>query len=237
MQWPTLQPGGTQQVVGEANFTDALEELAAGRTWAGPRTRWFTARLSREHTNPHDPGAVRVDIGGATVGYLPRDDAPRFHRVVEELAREHVPTTARARLTGGWERGPHGRGSIGVILDVDRRVSRRHADAPFLPGELTVAVHAQPTFRAALERLLHDADSAECTATLVPPPEAGPAALQVRIGDEPVGTVGDTATARHLPLVERVLAAGFPATCAAKIVRHGRGPGVTLRLPRSEDPT
>ncbi len=29
MQWPALQPGGAQQVVGEANYADALEELAA----------------------------------------------------------------------------------------------------------------------------------------------------------------------------------------------------------------
>jgi CHC2 zinc finger len=64
MQWPALQPGGSQAVVGEANYADTLERLAGGRTWSGPRTRWLTAQLVREHTNPHDPAAVRVEVSG-----------------------------------------------------------------------------------------------------------------------------------------------------------------------------
>jgi hypothetical protein len=236
LQWPALQPGGAQSVVGEANYADALEHLAGGRGWAGPRLRWFTACLRREHTNPHDPGAVRVDIGSATVGYLPRDDARRFHGVLDELARMHEPATARARLTGGWERGPYGRGSIGVSLDVDPSVVRRRPDAPFLPAEIDVAVRTNPARSSALDAALGDRDSLDCTASLLPPPEGGTPVLQVHIDGDGVGMLTEATTRRYLALVERVLAAGFPATCAATIVRRRHRPAIVVRLPRPDGP-
>ncbi len=85
--------------------------------------------------------------------------------------------------------------------------------------------------------MLDDADSVDRTATLLLPSEEGPLELQVRIGDEDVGTLTEATTARHLALVQRVLDAGFPATCAAKIMRRRHGPAVAVRLPRPDDPT
>jgi hypothetical protein len=232
LQWPTLQPGGPKNVVGEAVHADVLERLAGGRTWTGPRSRWFTARLVRERTNPHDPGAVRVEIGGDVVGYLPRGDAPNFHAVLAQLAHEHVPATARARLTGGWERGPHGRGSIGVVLDVDPHVLRRQPDAPFLPGEVSVRVRSDAHHVAALQRLFADVGSMQTTATVSAPREEAPETLRVMIAGLDVGVLPETSTAGYLPIVERVLAAGFPATCTALFEQRRQRPTLRVRLPR-----
>jgi hypothetical protein len=230
MQWPTLQPGGTQQVVGEAHYASALERLAHGRTWRGPRTRWFTARLAREHTNPHDPGAVRVDIGTDTVGYLPRADAPKFHPILEQLGSDQKVATTRARLTGGWERGPYGRGSLGVALDVDPRVIPCEADAPFLPPELTVPVRCTEQHHVALARLLGDAAALRTTARLLVP--AGPSdTLRISIAGDEVGTLTGTVARSQLPIVQRVLAAGFPASCTATIEQRPRRPALHLHLP------
>ena len=231
MQWPTLRPGGTQDVVGEANYADRLERLAGGRRFGGTRQRWFTARLTREHTNPHDPDAVRVDIGSGPVGYLPRDDAPRFHPVLAQLARVRRPATARARLTGGWERGPGGRGSIGVRLDLDPRLVATLADAPFLPGDAAVPVRVEESRRPAVARILGDADSRRTTATLVPAPDGG---VRVKIGDDEVGSLAGPVAARLAPVVARTRDAGFPATCAAVVHARRRGPVVEVYVPGAD---
>jgi hypothetical protein len=229
MQWPTLQPGGTQAVVGEASYANALERLARGRTWGGTRTRWFTARLSRERANPHDPDAVRVDIGSDTVGYLPRPDAPRFHPVLEQLQQRREIASARAHLTGGWERGPHGRGSIGVTLDLDPRLIPRQANAPFLPAELTVPTQNDEGQTAAIVELLGDSSSIHTTVELVPLERSE--TLRVSIAGEDIATLSGTVASAQLPIVRRVLAAGFPATCAATIERRRQGPALRLHLP------
>jgi hypothetical protein len=233
MQWPTLQPGGTQAVVGEASYAEALERIAHGRTWGGTRTRWFTACLSRDDANPHDADAVRVDIGGDTVGYLPRTDAPGFHAVLERLRQEQQVATARARLTGGWERGPYGRGAIGVMLDIDPRRVQRRRDAPFLPPGTTVLVVQDEDATATLEQFLGDSRSIEVTASLEPATEP-PETLRVSVAGREVGMVTGVIARVHLPVVGRVLARGFPATCAATIERRRRGPAVRLQLPRPD---
>jgi hypothetical protein len=61
-----------------------------------------------ESSNPYDRNAVRVDINGLQVGYLPRDDAKAFR---ERLAREHLTATSypcEAMIVGGWEGGHFG---------------------------------------------------------------------------------------------------------------------------------
>ena len=104
LQWPTLQPV-RQSVVGEAAHADVLEQLAGGRSWTGPRTRWFTARLVREHTNPHDPGAVNVPHRWSTVGYPPRGESPPTSSTGSSRSwPARAPAQPRARtLTGGWD--------------------------------------------------------------------------------------------------------------------------------------
>lgn len=50
-------------IVGEASYQDALDQLAGGKTDAGVHVqKWAT--LVMEKNNPLDPNAVRVDIEG-----------------------------------------------------------------------------------------------------------------------------------------------------------------------------
>jgi hypothetical protein len=171
---------------------------------------------------------------GATVGHLPRDDAPRFHGILDELAIVRAPATVRARLIGGWERGPYGRGSIGVVLDVDPCASRRRLDAPFLPAELAVRVDTATRHVPILRQLLGDARSLVATAAVVMSREDGLQVMRVCIAEDEIGTLTETMTARYVALERRVLAAGFPATCAAMIEEGTRGPKVRVWLPRPD---
>ena len=133
LQVPAINIGAQVDVVGEQHYQDALEALAAGRNAFGTRRRLLTVALVREPGNQYDPNAVRVDAAGATVGYLSRDDAPRFHAITDRLAREVIPATCRAMLTGGWNRGGADRGLIGIKIFTGRRPARWSGRTAFLP--------------------------------------------------------------------------------------------------------
>lgn len=88
-----------QEVVGEASYQPALRALKASE-----EKPFHRARLVPEDNNPYDEQAVRVDIGGTTVGYLPRASARAWRK-------HRVPTTCDAFLAdAGGDR------NIGVWL-------------------------------------------------------------------------------------------------------------------------
>jgi collagen type III alpha len=51
-----------------------------------------------EPDNPHDRNAVAVLIAGQTVGYLPREDAPAYSRVLQRLASQGFVAQVSARI-------------------------------------------------------------------------------------------------------------------------------------------
>ena len=103
-------------VVGESHYQPALERICGGRSDEGADEQ-ATATLILEDDNPYDRGnAVRVDIGGATVGYLTRDDAKRYRQLLKANAAQR---SCPAVIRGGWDRGDDDRGDFGVRLDLD----------------------------------------------------------------------------------------------------------------------
>ena len=233
LQWPTIQPGGTQEVVGEAAHVDALEAVAGGRTWAGPRHRLVSAALESEPANPHDPDAVRVRVGGETVGYLPRDDTPRFRALVTGLAARHDAAIARARLTGGWDRGSRGRGALGIELDVDPDLVPLRPGTPFLPDEIAVDVVGEDGHQGPLELLVEHAPGRIHVATLTETVAGQGPRISVEIDGVVVGALGRSATERYLPVVQAVTAGGFPTTCEAMVARGTRKYECRVLLPRA----
>lgn len=105
------------QVVGESSYQDALEEICGGRTEDGA-DEFVDAFLILEDTNPNDHNAVRVDIGGGTVGYLTRDFAVQYRQRLAEAGYPRLIGRCRAHIRGGWDRGGHDRGHFGVWLDL-----------------------------------------------------------------------------------------------------------------------
>lgn len=71
--WPA---GFHQEVVGESNYQDQLRAVGG----KGQVRLIIRAELVPESSNQYDPNAVRVDIKGAVVGYLPRADAKRYRK-------------------------------------------------------------------------------------------------------------------------------------------------------------
>jgi len=104
-------------VVGESHYQEALESICGKRNDDG-EDRIVDASLILEDSNPHDSHAVRVDIQGKTVGYLSQEDARRFRESVAQTGGTGGIVTCKARIRGGWDRGPDDRGHYGVSLNL-----------------------------------------------------------------------------------------------------------------------
>lgn len=105
------------EVVGESYHQDALERICGGRTRDGADHR-CSAALVLDNANRFDPMAVRVEIEGLLVGYLPRDLARAFRRALAKSAPRATVVRCPAWIRGGWDRGDGDRGDFGVRLDL-----------------------------------------------------------------------------------------------------------------------
>lgn len=225
MQVVSFRPAGYMvDVVGEANYQPALEWAAQGRTVDGPRRPLVTAQLVREPRNRYDRNAVRVDVGGHCVGYIPRGQASLFHSVLAQVRAAGMPATCRAWLTGGWDRGVLDRGHFGLQLDLhpDIQVVENGCVLPFGRGRVSVVEDCSDD---ELLELLEDDERIEVVARL----EAGDR-LRVFIGDLAVGGLTPMMSRRYERWVEQVSNAGLPASCEARVIREQRGPAVYLKL-------
>lgn len=240
-QLPTLAPGfDAIGVVGESNYQPALEHAAQGRTPDGCRVQHVMTQLVREPRNKYDRNAVRVDIDGRTVGYVPREDAPSLHHVLDHLASHGYPATCRAYLRGGWDRGRDDRGSIGCVLDLAQPLAVFDpATCGALPEGTRVSVTREEHYADRLGALLGGAKSRDVAASLRvvdADPHAkkpGPS-IEVR-ADGVIGYLTAKMTERHTPLLRFAEEHGLPLTTRTRIERGEKKVEAFVRLPK--DPT
>lgn len=104
------------EVVGESHYQDALERIVGGRTKDGAE-HYCVAHLVLEEKNPHDANAVRVEIDGMQVGYLPRRYAVSYRKQIARAGYARASGVAQAVIRGGWQRRGE-TGKFGVWLDI-----------------------------------------------------------------------------------------------------------------------
>lgn len=104
-------------VVGESRYQDALAIAAGGRTADGCE-KIVDAVLVLEDSNPHDPKAVQVLIGGKVCGYLSRDNARAYRKQLQRAGHPNITASCKAIIVGGWDRGKGDCGHFGVRLDL-----------------------------------------------------------------------------------------------------------------------
>lgn len=104
--------------VGESNYQRALERICGGHSRDGHEVE-VEADLVREPDNPYDSNAVGVRIEGATVGYLPRDQAARVSAQMVTDGIEHAG--CMAKIVGGWRTNQYDEGYFGVRLAIPRQ--------------------------------------------------------------------------------------------------------------------
>jgi hypothetical protein len=104
-------------IVGESRYQFELESICGGKTDDGHK-KVVEAVLIHEDSNPHDNKAVRIDIGGRTVGYLSRENAREYRKALKQKGHPGITASCSAVIVGGWDRGSRGQGHFGVKLDL-----------------------------------------------------------------------------------------------------------------------
>ena len=100
-------------VAGESHYQEALRALAPAA--GGESVRLGTeAVLVPEPDNPHDANAVRVEIAGSLVGYLPRAEAAAYAAMLAGLARRGRAAACEAVIAGRGDES--GTSNLGVFL-------------------------------------------------------------------------------------------------------------------------
>lgn len=88
------------------------------------RTLTIDATLVLENSNPHDENAVRVEIDGALIGYLSRENAPRYRTDLAAAGASAATVRCQARIVGGFETATGERANFGVRLDLSPMEAR-----------------------------------------------------------------------------------------------------------------
>jgi hypothetical protein len=112
-----LASGEDFDIVGEASYQDALDDLCGGKCEDGHSLR-VVAQLCFQEDNPYDPDAVVVLVDRQVVGYIPRTQAKRFRSEILRINPQERPVTCEARIVGGWDRGGGDEGHYGVRLSL-----------------------------------------------------------------------------------------------------------------------
>ena len=116
--------GFFMSVAGEQYHQDHLRRISPGKL--NDQRRYDTARLIREPANEHDANAVRIDVKGSPIGYLPSHNAETLAPSLDALAQKGIAVECRVTYTGGSA----GRNSIGATLGLSNQAVgeiNRHA--------------------------------------------------------------------------------------------------------------
>jgi hypothetical protein len=104
-------------VVGVSRRQDVLAAVVERHGRSG-RTVTVDASLVLEDSNSHDANAVRVEIDGALIGYLSRDNARRYRADLAAAGQPQATVRCKARIVGGFETSDGERAHFGVRLDL-----------------------------------------------------------------------------------------------------------------------
>jgi hypothetical protein len=112
LQWPAL--GRFEfPVVGESNYQSAIQSIAEASA-----SEQCIAVIVPEDNNKFDQLAVRIDIQNKTVGYMSKDDARSFRKLLSSKKISGKVTSCDAAIIGGFVLRDGSKASYGVTLDI-----------------------------------------------------------------------------------------------------------------------
>lgn len=99
----------TYNIVGEESYQSNIAKIA-GKKEIHSKFFEIPAKVISEPNNKFDPNAIKVEINGYTVGYLPKDEA-------RKLSGKKIKKVVPAVINGGWH-DEKSEGSYGVKLAI-----------------------------------------------------------------------------------------------------------------------
>lgn len=107
-----------QEVTGESHYQPALAEVSNHEDGV-VRRRDVVAVLVPEPENTYDRNAVRVEVFGRKVGYIPREDAEDVSPMLLALRKQGLLVGSRAEIIGGGLGHSGDKLSFGIRLQIE----------------------------------------------------------------------------------------------------------------------
>ena len=239
-QWQMVRLAGDGRVsvVGESHYQPALRAAAGGRTVARGDFESaipVQAVLIPEPSNRYDDHAVRVEVNGNTVGYLPREAAEEYQPVLLNLVQQGQLGWCSARVMDG----DHGLYGIWLHLASPDRVicANLAEDLEIVAADRDVTVTGEENHQDVLRQVLGTNRAVSAFASFAPcsitkGKYAGEEGLEVRINGQRVGELTKAMSDRYGALVQALTDAGRRPGCEAVIRSSDRGCEVSLRMPK-----
>ena len=105
------------EVVGESDYQGHLKSICGGCLKQGS-LKITIAELHYEDKNPCDSEAIRVEVNGKTVGYLPIEDARLYRKKIEKTGYEEITVSCNAIIFSEKKVGLFNKTVIGIWLDL-----------------------------------------------------------------------------------------------------------------------
>lgn len=227
-----------------------------GRQFGPAGTEFYlTARLIPEPHNKHDRNAVSVRLNGSTVGYLPREEAVHYARVLSALVAQGWLPQVGARVWGGertscdYDRRGRTVDRTEFIGSVRLDLAAPHLKVPtnqppteayaLLPRGNAIQVTGEEDHMARLVPLLSPSGEGWIHATVHEVVEQGPRSsrtlAEVRIDGAVIGKLSPKMSTELLPVVHHLAARGALTACRAILKGNSLGADVVLYAARANE--
>lgn len=219
MAQPTLaESAGQAPLAGTSHYQEAIAALAGPRRAGGPTNQVVTVQLVEVVDGPY-AGGEACFVGGQRVGSLRHGLAEEYRPLLAELAGRGLAAMCRAAVYGGGESsdGTGARLNYGVGLYQPSHPKLAAPDAPFLPPCIGWRVALAEGMAERLDAGLNSAAKSKVRRT-TGVLHAGDWALSV--DGEIVGTLEAPSWPGERRYLEEAAAAGFPLTCAVRVIRE-----------------
>ncbi|WP_063047356.1 hypothetical protein [Nocardia pseudovaccinii] len=247
--WTASRGWAAQEVVGiHAYIPNFIGMLGDDFDPRGTETSRLV-ELIPEPENPHDRNAVGVRFGNCTVGYLPRQDAIRYHRPLLELIElGYVPVAAGriwAREYSDWDE--HGREQRRLSTSFHLYVSSPEAIVPLndppavaytlLPEGSAVQVLKTADHADVLTCYHTDGGDRPVIVSLVAIEQSSARTtkriVEVRIDEDRIGQLSPAMSEKFLPAVDHFTTRGWVTAARAVLTASAVSATVSLRAQKA----
>lgn len=213
------------EVKGSHHYLPAVKELFVHGVPEDGETVEVRAVLVPEPSNPKDPGAVRVEVDGKTVGYLSKEDARTYRAPIARIVERDEMPRVRGNVWAGraydyeldLEEGTTSR-SDEIHAYVRLSLPEAHLWEPInsapsgptaqLPGGGSVQVTSDPEGQQYLSRMVRAEGEHWVFATLHPVEQtlarSTKTLVEVRVDGHPVGRMTPRMSGEFLPVLGEI---------------------------------
>lgn len=228
------------EVVGEAFRPNSFNNIFRGHSLTTENGQELTtdATLVNDDKNPYDHNAVAIFIGHNHVGYLDRDEASRWTRIVKGFADQNQVLQVRARV---WAANRSGRIVARVTLYLPDKSNIKPTNPlptnPYvvLPSGQTIQVTKEEEHMHVIRPFIRPIDT-PIAVTLHKVQEQTPRTtkeiVEVRLNDLRVGVLTPTTSTNVMPLLDFLTEHNYTAVARATLKSNQLKADITLQIAR-----